>query len=140
MVHFLWYKPHPTEHRRYVTDNVEAWLFWSAANLTISWYLAVIIDVLPMIVRFLISAIWGHVSEGVKSRTELYNSVKDTLKPLLYAASGWVSWIIIFEQIFDLYDGSDTSKSRAQYTIRVSCDISTRDTMDVLTHIFSFIK
>ena len=65
LVHFYWYKPHPTEHRRYVKDNLEAWLFWAAANLTISWYLALVIDILPIAVRYLIAVAWGHVSETV---------------------------------------------------------------------------
>ena len=120
LVHFLWFKPHPTEHRRYVKDNLEAWLFWLAANLTISWYLALCVDVFPILLRFLISAFWGHVSETVKTRIELYNSVKDTIKPVFYAASGWVSWIIVFANISHLRDMDDPSKSRAQYTVRVS--------------------
>ena len=120
LVHFFWYKPHPTEHRRFVKDNLEAWFFWAAANLTISWYLALSIDVLPIAARFLISAFWGHVSESVKTRIELYNSVKDTVKPLFYAASAWVSWIIIFVNIFHLRDMDDPDNSRAHYTVRVS--------------------
>ena len=120
LVHFYWYKPHPDEHRRYVKDNVEAWLFWAAANLTISWYLALFIDIVPVVVNYALAIIWGHVSETVKTRTELYNSVKDTVKPVFYAASSWVSWVIIFTQIYDLYDMDDDTKSRAPYTARVS--------------------
>lgn len=119
LVHFYWYKPHPDEHRRYVKDNVEAWLFWAGANLTISWYLALIVDIVPIVANYAISIVWGHVSEGMRTKTELYNSVKDTVKPLLYAASAWVSWVIIFTQIYELYDMDDSSKSRAAYTARV---------------------
>lgn len=133
LVHFLWYKPHPDEHRTYVKDNLEAWLFWAAANLTISWYLALIIDVVPVFVRYLISAFWGHVSEGVKTKTELYNSVKDTIKPLFYAASMWASWVIIFENIYHLYDLDDKTKSRAQYTNRVSIfDVGVSQSIDTV--------
>ena len=107
-------------------DNVEAWLYWAAANLTISWYLALCIDVLPIFVRFLIAAFWGHVSEGVKNNIELYNSVKDTIKPVFYAASGWVSWVIIFAHIYHLHDIDDASKSQAQYTNVVSDDLLSR--------------
>lgn len=122
LVHFYWYKPHPDSHRLYVKDNLEAWLFWIAANLTISWHLALAIDVAPIIVRYVISAFWGHVSESVKTRTELYNSVKNTIKPLFYAASVWVSWVIIFANIYGLYDMDESANSRAQYTIRVSIE------------------
>lgn len=124
LVYFFWYKPHPTEHRRYVKDNVEAWLFWAAANVSISWGLALIVDIVPGVVRTIISLTWGHVSELVKSRIELYVSVKDTVKPVLYAASGWVSWVILFAHIFKLYDMDDTSESRASYTPRVSVLLS----------------
>lgn len=101
-----------------MTDNVEAWLFWAAANILISWYLAMAVDIIPAIVRFLISASWGHVSESVKNKIELYDSVKKNIKPVLYAASAWLSWIIIFEQIFELQTSKDVT-SRASYTDRV---------------------
>ncbi|KAF9036045.1 hypothetical protein BDZ89DRAFT_1061875 [Hymenopellis radicata] len=120
LIHFYWYKKNPTEHRLLVKQNVQAWLFWAAANLLVSWYLALIVDLVPTVIRFLIMAAWGHVSEVVKSRLELYGSVKNTFKPLLYAASGWVSWEIIFGHIFNLFDTSDNDASRAPYTERVS--------------------
>ncbi|KAI0347502.1 hypothetical protein BDW22DRAFT_1322705 [Trametopsis cervina] len=116
LVHFFWYKPHPTDHRRYVDHNIEAWLFWAGANLSISWYLALIVDLLPAALRFLIAGFWGHVSEGLKSNIEMYNSVKDTFKPVLYAASGWLSWVIVFTHIYKLHDQDDGSKSQAQYS------------------------
>jgi hypothetical protein len=119
LVHFFWYVPHKSAHRRYVLDNVEAWLFWAAANLLVSWFLALLIDIVPAVTRTVISIAWGHVSEYVKSRIEMYNSVKDTIKPVLYAASGWVSWIILFESIYGLYNANDPSASRASYTQRV---------------------
>ncbi|KAF7330761.1 EF-hand domain-containing protein [Mycena venus] len=107
ILYFFWYKPSRTPFRHKVTLNVQAWLFWAAANLLISWYLALIIDIVPSIVRFMISVAWGHVSEAVKSHIEMYNSVKNTVKPVFYAASAWVSWVIIFGHIFKLYgDGS----------------------------------
>ncbi|KAI0771961.1 Mechanosensitive ion channel-domain-containing protein [Trametes elegans] len=119
LIHFYWYKPHPDEHRKYVKDNVEAWLFWAAANVSISWGLGLIVDIIPVIVRWVIALIWGHVSELIKSRLELYNSVKDTIKPVLYGASCWVSWVILFANIFELYDMDDEDSSRAPYTPRV---------------------
>lgn len=116
---FFWYKPHPTSHRHYVVQNVSAWLFWAAANLLVSWFLGFIVDLVPSVFTLFISISWGHVSETVKSRVEMYNSVKETLKPLLYAASGWVSWVILFEYIYDLYNPDDESASKASYTPRV---------------------
>ncbi|KAI6047029.1 Mechanosensitive ion channel-domain-containing protein [Pisolithus marmoratus] len=118
ILYFFWYKPHPTDHRRYVTQNVEAWLFWAAANVVVSWGLAMIVDIIPVIIRMLISISWGHVSEEIKTRIEMYNAVKDTFKPVLYAASAWISWIILFQNIFQLHDGSNV-QSYAAYTDRV---------------------
>lgn len=120
ILHFFWYKPHPTDHRKFVKDNVEAWLFWAAANVSISWGLALIVDIIPVVIRIIISIAWGHVSEVVKSRLELYNSVKGPIKPVLYAASGWVSWVILFNNIFKLFDIDNEAQSRAPYTARVS--------------------
>lgn len=120
LVHFFWYKPNPTPRRQYIKDNVEAWLFWGAANLVVSWSLAMIIDVVPVLIRYFISASWGHVSEHVKTRIEIYDSVKNTVKPFFYAASAWVSWNIIFGAIYDLYNPSNPAESRGSYTNRVS--------------------
>ncbi|KAG6918222.1 hypothetical protein DXG01_015815 [Tephrocybe rancida] len=119
LVQIYWYKPHPTEHRLYVKDNIQAWLFWAAANLVISWYLAMMVDVIPVIVQYFIAAAWGHVSEYIKTRIEIYDSLKNNVKPLLYTASGWVSWIIIFEHIYKLYNPDDSTQSRAEYTTRL---------------------
>lgn len=119
MVHFYWYEPYKTDHRRYVNDNVQAWFFWAAANLIISWWLALIVDLVPVIAHFIIAAAWGHVSEYVKNRIEMYNSVKDSIKPVLYAASGWVSWAIIFGSIYKLFDSGEPQNSRAGYTRRL---------------------
>ncbi|KAJ2930224.1 hypothetical protein H1R20_g6858, partial [Candolleomyces eurysporus] len=119
IVHFYWYKPHPTERRRYVDKNIQAWLFWAAANVVISWFLAMIIDVIPIFVRYFLAAAWGHVSEAFKSRLEMYASVKDTVKPAFYAASGLASWVIIFGHIYNLYSEDDDVVSSAPYTDRV---------------------
>jgi len=119
LIHFFWYENNPTDHRRYVKQNVQAWLFWAAANLLISWYLALIVDLIPIIITFILAAVWGHISEYHKSRIELYNSVKNTFKPVLYAASGWASWVIIFGHIFNLYNTDDPDNSRAHYTRRL---------------------
>jgi hypothetical protein len=120
LVQVLWYEPHKTEDRRYITDNVQCWLFWLAANLLISWYLAVLVDLVPTVIRYFLAAVWGHVSESVKSRLELYINVKNTLKPVLYASSAWISWLIIFVDIFALYDVNNPWESRAPYLYRVS--------------------
>ncbi|KAF5393674.1 hypothetical protein D9757_000348 [Collybiopsis confluens] len=119
LIHFYWYNNNPTSHSKYVEQNVQAWLFWAAANLLLSWYLAVIVDLIPIVATFIISAAWGHVSEKIKSRVELFNSVKNTFKPVLYAASGWASWVIIFGHIYNLYDKDTPSQSRAKYTQRL---------------------
>ncbi|KAG5645782.1 hypothetical protein DXG03_005319 [Asterophora parasitica] len=119
IVHIYWYNPHPTDRRRYVKDNVQAWLFWAAANLVISWYLAMAVDVIPVLVRFLVAGFWGHVSETVKTKFETYDSIKNSIKPLLYAASGWASWTIIFGNIYDPYNPGNTAESRALYTQRL---------------------
>ncbi|KAG8976703.1 hypothetical protein FRB90_009050, partial [Tulasnella sp. 427] len=55
----------------------------------------------------------------MKSKLELYRTGKGWIKPLFYAACSWVSWVILFEGIFKLYDGKDESVSRADYTPRV---------------------
>ncbi len=81
LVDFYWYQPHPTDHRRYIKDNVQAWFIWAASNLVISWWLALIIDLVPIVARFIIAGAWGHVSEFVKNRIEMYNSIKDNVKP-----------------------------------------------------------
>lgn len=101
-------------------DNLEAWLFWIASNLLISWYLALIVDLAPIFARVVIAVFWGHVSESVKNKIEMYNIVKNAFKPLLYAISIWVSWIILFENIYHLYDSNNTANSVASYTPRVS--------------------
>lgn len=79
-----------------------------------------IVDIIPAITRILISIAWGHVSEEVKSHIELYDSIKDTFKPVLYAASAWLSWIILFQNIFKLYNSRADETSFAPYTDRVS--------------------
>ncbi len=84
-----------------------------------SWYLALLVDLVPIVVRWSIVAAWGHVSEEIKTRLEFYVAIKNTIKPALYAASSWASWVIIFGHIYDLYDTSDGKASRSQYTNRV---------------------
>lgn len=79
-----------------------------------------IIDVIPILVRYFLSAAWGLVSEAFKTRLEMYASVKDTAKPVFYAASGLASWVIIFGHIYKLYSVDDEVPSPALYTDRVS--------------------
>ncbi|TDL29771.1 hypothetical protein BD410DRAFT_817773 [Rickenella mellea] len=119
LLHIFYLEKNRTVHRQYVTDTVSAWLFWAAANLLVSWYLALIVDIIPAVVTSIVSLAWGHVSQAIKSRVEMYVSVKDVFKPLLYAASAWVSWVILFANIYDLYDMNNESQSRAPYTPRV---------------------
>jgi hypothetical protein len=80
LLHFFWYEPHRSDHRRYVLDNVEAWLFWAAAQLIVSWILALIVDIIPPVISGFISLTWGHVSEYIKTRLELYIAVKNNIK------------------------------------------------------------
>ena len=127
IVQFYWYDKDPTDHRKFVKDNIQAWLFWAAANIVISWYLAVIIDIVPILFRYAVSAVWGHVSESIKTKIETYISVKDTAKPAFYAASAYASWIIIFADIFDLYNVGHPTSSRAQYLHRASFSVPTSD-------------
>ncbi|EIW82487.1 hypothetical protein CONPUDRAFT_54256 [Coniophora puteana RWD-64-598 SS2] len=119
LVNYYWYLPDPTPHRRYVKANIEAWLFWAAANIVISWGLAMIVDVVPVFTRFAISLSWGHVSEEMKNHIELYDSIKGTFKPLLYAAEAWLSWVIIFANIYELHNMDPDVASWASYTDRL---------------------
>ncbi|KAJ7237191.1 Mechanosensitive ion channel-domain-containing protein [Mycena haematopus] len=116
ILYFFWYKRSRTEYRHKVTLNVQAWLFWAAANLLISWYLAMLIDIIPSIFTFMVSVAWGHVSELIKSRIEMYNSVKNTIKPVFYAASAWVSWVIIFGHIYKLYGAGSVNREGYTHT------------------------
>ncbi|CAE6458333.1 unnamed protein product [Rhizoctonia solani] len=109
-------KPNRTEHRIYVTDTVSAWLFWAAANVLVSWYIAVLIDLIPHILAFAVDTVWGTVSEQLKSKIETYNATKGWIKPPFYAATAWVAWFVLFAKIFKLYDPSDEDASVASYT------------------------
>jgi hypothetical protein len=87
-----------------------------------------LINLVPILLRYFISLTWGHVSEYVKSKIEMYNSVKDTAKPAFYAASAYASWIIIFNNIYNLRSNDIAIPSRAPYTDRVcyfiaSCEV-----------------
>ncbi|KIL68115.1 hypothetical protein M378DRAFT_8799 [Amanita muscaria Koide BX008] len=119
LVQFLWYNQNQSNYRSYVKDNVQSWLFWMASNLVISWCLAILVDLVPTVISYFLSVTWGHISESVKSQLELYLSVKNTFKPVLYAASGWLSWVIIFVDIYGLYDMSEPDNSRAYYLYRI---------------------
>ncbi|KAF8608249.1 hypothetical protein BDV93DRAFT_519301 [Ceratobasidium sp. AG-I] len=109
-------QPNRTEHRTYVTDTVSAWLFWAAANVLVSWYIAVLIDLVPHIIAFAVGTAWGTVSEQLKSRIEVYNATKGWIKPPFYAATAWVAWYILFVNIFKLYNPADEDSSLASYT------------------------
>ncbi|KAF8706854.1 Mechanosensitive ion channel, partial [Rhizoctonia solani] len=116
LLRIYYLKPHRTEHRTYVTDTVSAWLFWAAANVLVSWYIAVLIDLVPHIIAFAVDTVWGTVSEQLKSRIETYNATKGWIKPPFYAATAWVAWYILFAKIFKLYNPSDEDASVASYT------------------------
>ncbi|CAE6475653.1 unnamed protein product [Rhizoctonia solani] len=109
-------KPNRTEHRAYVTDTVSAWLFWAAANVLVSWYIAVLIDLIPHLIAFSVDTVWGTVSEQLKSKIETYNATKGWIKPPFYAATAWVAWFILFAKIFKLYNPSNEDASVAHYT------------------------
>lgn len=121
-------------------------MFWAAANLLISWFLALIINIIPGIVTWAIFIVWGHISESMKTRVELYNSLRETVKPIFYAASGWLSWDIIFANIFELYNHDNADESWASYTPRVrflvlivcSCLIAVQ-VFQVIEFIFFFV-
>ena len=83
-----------------------------------------LINIVPILLRYFISLSWGHVSESVKSKIEMYNSVKDTMKPAFYAASAYASWIIIFNHVYNLHSDSIAVESRAPYTDRVRFSIA----------------
>ena len=70
VLRFYYLIPYRTERRQYVTDNVSAWLYWAAANVLLSWYLAMIVDVVPIISNLVIDLVWGEINEGVRSRLE----------------------------------------------------------------------
>ncbi|KAF8305933.1 hypothetical protein DL93DRAFT_2181438 [Clavulina sp. PMI_390] len=118
-LHFVYYRPHPTQYRTMVTDNVSAWFYWAAANLLISWYLAVIIDVIPHIATWFVKLSWGTLPESFKTKIGLYDSIKGWIKPVFYAASAWVSWVIIFANIFGLHNTAADVTSDAAYTDRM---------------------
>ena len=86
IIHFFWYKPHPTSHRRWVSDNISAWFYWGAANLLISWYLAAILNLLPLVTTWVVHATWGTVTERFKGNVAMYDGFKGWIKPILYAA------------------------------------------------------
>jgi hypothetical protein len=87
LLRFFWYKPNPSDHRRYVLDQVEAWLFWAAAQVVISWFLALLVDLVPVVIRGVLAVAWGHVSEYVKTRLELYSAIKENIKVLASTVS-----------------------------------------------------
>jgi len=86
LLHFYYLVPKRTTHRTYITDNVSAWLFWAAANVLISWWLAVAVNILPHVVTWFVAVSWGTVSESFKSNIALYGAFKGWIKPVLYAA------------------------------------------------------
>ena len=63
----------------------------------------------------LVSIGWVHISEGVEGSVELFNGIKNTTKMIFYAASMWVSWVIVFEGIFKLCNDNDPDASKARY-------------------------
>lgn len=118
LLHIYYLKPHRTSHREFITGNVSAWLYWAAANVLISWYLALLIDIVPIVTAYAVDVVWGDVSEAFKSKVEMYEAGKGWVKPLFYAGTAWLSWFILFEKIFKLYNHAHEANSRARYTPR----------------------
>jgi hypothetical protein len=114
----FWLDPQWSEHRHFVWEQVTAWVVWAAANIMLSWYFAFFVDIAPIIASSVVEVVWGELSEYVKSRVQLYNSAKHAIKPMLYGGTGLASWVIIFHNIYGLYDPSNESASRASYAPR----------------------
>ncbi|KAL7413512.1 Mechanosensitive ion channel-domain-containing protein [Mrakia frigida] len=119
LVTFFWEKPHPSEYRSYVSDNISAWLFWVALDVLVSWYLAVLVDLVPIVVLGSVGVFWGEVTEKLKVHVETFGVLKGWIKPVLYAAWGWGSWVVMFGSIYHLYSSDEDVPSRAGYTPRV---------------------
>ncbi|KAL7413540.1 hypothetical protein BDY24DRAFT_434761 [Mrakia frigida] len=118
-VYFLYEKPDPTERRKYVSDNIGAWFYFAAFNMLVSWYLAVAVDLIPAVATMFVHIFWGEVQESMKTHVETFGIMKSWIKPILYAASFWGSWAVLFGSIYDLYDSSDEGASRAAYAPRM---------------------
>jgi hypothetical protein len=114
----FWLNRNNTASREFIWEQIAAWVFWAAANLILSWYFAFLVNIIPIIIKDILAIVWGDVSETMKSRLELYASAKDAIKPILYGATAYASWIIIFDTIYNLYDSRDGSASRATYAPR----------------------
>jgi hypothetical protein len=104
---------------RATQDNIGAWFYFFAFNVLVSWYLAVLLDLLPLAIVALVRAVWGSVTEKMKVHVETYGVVKGWIKPIFYAASIWGSWAVLFQQIYNLHSTTDGVPSRAPYTRRV---------------------
>ncbi|CED83793.1 Predicted mechanosensitive ion channel [Phaffia rhodozyma] len=115
IVRYTWLNKNPTNERRYVTANISAWLNFTAFNVLVSWYLAVIVDLIPVAATGLIILFWGEMTENMKSHVETYAVIKGWIKPIFYAACIWGSWAVIFMGIYKLNTAGDT-QSRAPYT------------------------
>lgn len=115
---FLWLDKHDSENNHFIWEQVCAWVFWVAANLILSWYFAFLVDIFPVLAKLIVQIVWGEVSEMIKSRLEFYHSAKNSLKPMIYGATAWASWVIIFDSIYHLYDHANEDDSRARYTPR----------------------
>lgn len=107
------------EHRRYISDNVEAWFIWCSFNLHISWWLHAMVGILPRLVIEGIRLVWGSVNQRIKSLGEAYNTLKPAVTPILYAAAAWASWEVLFDPCYSLYSHGDPHGSRASYTYRI---------------------
>ncbi|KZS97573.1 hypothetical protein SISNIDRAFT_405172 [Sistotremastrum niveocremeum HHB9708] len=118
LLKFLWLDKHDSENNHFIWEQVCAWVFWVAANLILSWYFAFLVDIFPVLAKLIVQIVWGEVSEMIKSRLEFYHSAKNSLKPMIYGATAWASWVIIFDSIYHLYDHANEDDSRARYTPR----------------------
>lgn len=64
----------------YVVDTDVRWFY------RISWFLAVIVNILPHVVTWFVSVIWGTITESFKTKMGLFEALKGFFKPILYAA------------------------------------------------------
>lgn len=69
-----------------VVPSLTKMQLWNLRSGRISWYLAVVINILPHIVTWFVSVAWGTITESFKTRLGLYEAFKGWIKPIFYAA------------------------------------------------------
>ena len=81
ILHFYYLVPDPTQHRQTSLTTSPP------GCILLSWYLAMIVDIIPVFCEMVIDLAWGEVTETIWSRIKLYNAVKDDIKPVLHNES-----------------------------------------------------